>query len=491
MDGEHSSRELLPDLLELVHRRGGSFSDKLAIGESPFKMGTGVLCKVAVEKGEVITTLPLSLGITPERTRADEAIGAVLRDSLLNDIVCIHVFLAYHKKLGKDSPWADYINTLPEQPAVPLLFSEEHISFLNPSTAFDKLGWAIEELSLEYHSLQELGMFTGALAPVDFACYRWATGICLSRLFFVAGTPVLLPVVDAFNHHPTKGSEVKSDGRHYVLHAREDQGVGEEVFVTYGPGGPQAYFFHYGFVDPPSVVMQRRTPNDTTSPPWWLNYMLTPESDFCHTIAESDEPMHILMQDVVPDTDDAWDIEVPPEFSSSDLKLDVAGTLHLFKTLVAVGGPDIDVTRFTLSFGRDAEKGTVLLEPASLCALRLLTVVQDELQSWYYAMEGKSVGPRSEIACVALLTAALRARIERMAETFVKLVRLLGVVPDEKGAWKFSGPLPTEYDRLCQIGAVLCHETMLTQRLMEEAAGVPDKYLHVTTEKRRSTSKWK
>ena len=495
---EHSKVEKAPDLIGFVEGKGGFFNQRLRIESSPNGFGTGVVASQNIEKGEVTAIIPLSCGITAERAMQDGDVGQLLRDSRVNGVVVLHLFVAYHKSRGKASRWAPYIEGLPEAPAVPLFYNEDEIALLNPSTSFDKLGWALEELSQEYHTLRTLGLFSGPeMQGIDFATYRWATAICMSRLFYVAGEPVLLPIVDAFNHHAVLGGEFQRDGHNYVLHAVADLATGDEAFVTYGGGGPQAYFFHYGFVDPPRGVLEkmgvRRGSADAGAGPvvpWWLSYMLTPDNDFCDTFIEYNETMHVLMRDCIPTDGSAWDIEVPPEFAA-DLSLDAVGSVKLFELLTSMGLCDVDVERFSLRYGRDPDKGTVLLDAGSLCALRILCAVDVELKTWQNAVRGSPIGPRSEIAAAAVLTAALRQRIKAYAEAFAALVKHLCLTATPEGVWTFSGPPPPSYPRLCQIGAVLCHETILTQRLLEEAVLVPERYLTVSTQKPKQNIRWK
>ncbi|KAJ9469533.1 hypothetical protein DIPPA_10253 [Diplonema papillatum] len=249
-------------LVELVVKRGGYVNEKVKVAASPHGWGTGVTAVDRVEAGETLVTLPRNSVITPQRCKDDPDVGKALQLAELNDAVTIHMYLAWNKARcvanKPDVPWGAYVDSLPDEPKIPIFFSEPEIRLLSPSTAFDRLGWAIEELSAEYHALRHSSHLANtSLSEVTFQHYRWAVATCLSRMYYIAGTPCILPVGDAFNHSAARGSQWQHDEgtNGYVLHANSSAERGDELFVSYGPGGPQAYFFHYGFVEVPRAML--------------------------------------------------------------------------------------------------------------------------------------------------------------------------------------------------------------------------------------------
>eukprot|EP01064_Diplonema_japonicum_P018144 TRINITY_DN26836_c0_g1_i1.p1 TRINITY_DN26836_c0_g1~~TRINITY_DN26836_c0_g1_i1.p1 ORF type:complete len:501 (+),score=70.93 TRINITY_DN26836_c0_g1_i1:37-1503(+) len=487
---EKSCKDKAEHVVEGIVNNGGFKHDAVEVGESPQGLGLGVVVKQGqtLEKGMVVAVIPRGMTIRPSRIyEANDEIGKILQHSNLSDVVAIHIYLAYHKGLKSTSEWADYIASLPTKPEIPFFFTEQEVSLLHPSTAFDRLGWAIEELSGEYHSLSSMGMFSGILKGITFLDYKWAVSMCLSRMYYIDHEPVVLPFGDMFNHSP-HGSEFKRDGDTYVMHSASTTRSGEEVYVTYGGGGPQAYFFHYGFVNANLSMLPSFVANEVNSAPvpWWLEYILTPKAEESLKLIDYTEESHILMQDCVPDAED-WELLVPEEFRS-DIVVDVPKTIALFKVLYDFGGPEIDLNKYALNFG--ARDDTVLLNAPSLCALRLLYTAKSESFNWHNAVANRPIGPLSEVTAAAALISALKNRLSQVAESLTTILAQLNISPTADKSWAWTGPVPPNYAKLHQIGAVLCYETILTERLLEEAAMVPMKYLRVRTG-RGNDYKWK
>eukprot|EP01063_Lacrimia_lanifica_P014808 TRINITY_DN21366_c0_g1_i1.p1 TRINITY_DN21366_c0_g1~~TRINITY_DN21366_c0_g1_i1.p1 ORF type:complete len:495 (+),score=195.60 TRINITY_DN21366_c0_g1_i1:84-1568(+) len=482
------------ELVELVTKKGGSMHPNTAIATSPTPgLGTGVVATGKVEKGEWLAIVPQTAAIKMETILADGEIGRAIKASQVNEVVGIHVYIAYQKALGEKARYAGYVASLPNAPKIPVGFAEQEIRYLGQSSAFDRLGWALEELHGEFQQLKRCAGLAPMMKLVTFDLYRWAVRVCLSRFFYIDGAACLLPIGDVYNHDQRKGGVFVSDGSNYVLHSAADYQPGDEVFVTYGGGGPQAYFFHYGFTNPPYHMAQKLLKQPTwcpneTSPPWWVQCILTPDNAAAAELINYKEDIHVLMQDVMPVPDVQWDIEVPPEFGC-DVCVDTEGCIKLFNALVDIGDVEIDVRRYALHYG--ARQGTIMLDPPSLAALRLLFTIADEKRAWYRAVQGRPVGPRSEVCAAAALVSALKNRLAALAHAISDVVKQLNVAPAEDGSWAVCGPRPSNYFILHEIGAVLSHETVMTQRLLEEASLAPLRYMRVSTGKPRANGGWR
>ena len=473
------------NLQQLLLTEGGLIHDSLSVTDSPNGWGVGVVAlEGQVEEGEVLLSIPCSMVIRPEIVFTDPEVGIILQQSSLNNIISIHLYVAYQKVKGKSSRFYDYLSCMPDVPSIPLYFNEETLSIMEPSSAFDKLSWAVQDIYSEFQSLTAMGMFSGILNNITFDSYKWAVSVCISRMYYVDGEPVMLPVGDSLNHSQDSPSFIK-DGSKYILHSNCNILKGNEVTISYGPGGPQAYFFHYGFMNIPQSIKTDIGKGLRNLETWWLDVALSPNQEVQIGIIENKEDICILMNDCIPSPDN--ELTIPEQFAGI-ITVDAPRTLTILKCISDFGGPQSDLEHYSLSFGLRNE--TILLDEGSLCALRLLYSLGSESVNWFNATVGKPIGPRSEVSAAAAFCNALKTRLECLASSIATIVKLLNITPDGTSGWKRVGPSPNNASSLRQLGAVLTSETIITQQALEEASLVYKKYERVFTGKPYSI-RWK
>lgn len=75
-----------------------------------------------------------------------------------------------------------------------------------------------------------------SIPPFGAVMQQWASAVVLSRAFEVHGHMVILPLIDAFNHDPKRGGDLRwnASGEFEVV-AGDAYEPGEEVFLCYGP----------------------------------------------------------------------------------------------------------------------------------------------------------------------------------------------------------------------------------------------------------------
>eukprot|EP01060_Flectonema_neradi_P004968 TRINITY_DN13293_c0_g2_i1.p1 TRINITY_DN13293_c0_g2~~TRINITY_DN13293_c0_g2_i1.p1 ORF type:complete len:479 (+),score=53.11 TRINITY_DN13293_c0_g2_i1:82-1518(+) len=465
-------------LQKLLVSEGGIIHDNLKVSDSPNGWGVGVVSSEGgIEEGELLLAIPSKIVIKPNQIFSDPSIGGLLRDSSLNDIVCIHIYVAFHRAIGSQSKHFDYFSCMPDNPNIPLYYDKDILELMQPSAAFDRLSWAVEEIYTEYQSLTSMGMFSDTLSIITFDLYKWAVSMCLSRMYYIEGEPVMLPVGDSLNHSQGSPSFIK-DRTNYVLHANRYVDKGKEVTISYGPGGPQAYLFHYGFVNTPSRIHSDIMKGVRSQDTWWLDIALSPNREVQSEIIEHPEDISILMNDCIPH--DNTELEIPEQFSGS-ITINAPQTLVLLQQVRDLGGPVADLEHYSLSFG--PRNSTVLPDEASLCALRLLYSLGTEQVNWFNATVGKPIGPRSEVSAAAAFCHALKTRIQSLATSIASIAKMLNIAPDGTSGWKQVGPSPPNAAALRHLGALLTFETILSQQALDEASLVYLRYITVSTSK--------
>ncbi|KAK3285124.1 hypothetical protein CYMTET_7257 [Cymbomonas tetramitiformis] len=237
----------------------GAINSKL-LSEDFATMGAGFKAKSDIGENETLVEIPLDAAMS-SKTAGDSAIGEVFEGRKFNDFQALVLHLMYEESDPK-SKYSAFIQTLPESVDLPFTWNDEALEALNGSRLNDYVLTQRGYINKDY---EELFAPVFESDPVKFPKelfnkekYVWALSIVLSRAhrFSVPGRqgtiPVLIPVLDIFNHDNV-GGRVESDSEKGVfrLSATRAYKEGEQVYASYGQSmGNFELLYNYGFVLP-------------------------------------------------------------------------------------------------------------------------------------------------------------------------------------------------------------------------------------------------
>ena len=281
-------------LIAWVEKSGGTVDVKAA----PAKVGgIGLEATKAVRRGDVLLSVPLSLGLSAE-SALRSSIGVYLAEfePLLADYAFIALALIHERRLGDQSEFAPWLNACPSLlPAagfadLPLLWSEKELTELAGATTAGAAE-RLEDVKEDFEWLKE-NVFASAPAifpPSVFSlpAYTAAIATALSRALPIAATagdeydarPILLPVFDLVNHDASQpsaavvGKPARKAGPFggaatvacaTLIAGQEGPEIDSGVPLTVRYGGSSAgeLLLDYGFLSEP-VAVRARAPTHT------------------------------------------------------------------------------------------------------------------------------------------------------------------------------------------------------------------------------------
>ena len=276
-------------LIAWVEKSGGTADVKAA----PAKVGgIGLEATKAVRRGDVLLSVPLSLGLSAE-SALRSSIGVYLAEfePLLADYAFIALALIHERRLGDQSEFAPWLNACPSLlPAagfadLPLLWSEKELTELAGATTAGAAE-RLEDVKEDFEWLKE-NVFASAPAifpPSVFSlpAYTAAIATALSRALPIAATagdeydarPILLPVFDLVNHDASQpsaavvGKPARKAGPFggaatvacaTLIAGQEGPEIDSGVPLTVRYGGSSAgeLLLDYGFLSEPVAVRAR------------------------------------------------------------------------------------------------------------------------------------------------------------------------------------------------------------------------------------------
>ncbi|XP_039028883.1 ribosomal lysine N-methyltransferase 3 isoform X2 [Hibiscus syriacus] len=182
--------------------QGIEYSDTLEFIDCP-DQGISVRTLSDLHEGDVVANIPKTACLTIKTSGAREMIESASLDGLLG----LSVALMYEKSLDQDSPWAGYLQLLPPQECLPLVWTLGEVDSLLPGTELHK---AIkEDKTLMYEDWKEnilplIYSASQSLDPSSFSVeeYFAARSLISSRSFMIDeyhGSG-MVPLADLFNH---------------------------------------------------------------------------------------------------------------------------------------------------------------------------------------------------------------------------------------------------------------------------------------------------
>ncbi|KAE8730676.1 ribosomal N-lysine methyltransferase 3-like isoform X2 [Hibiscus syriacus] len=197
-----SSSRRLRAFKRWMKSQGIEYSDTLEFIDCP-DQGISVRTLSDLHEGDVVANIPKTACLTIKTSGAREMIESASLDGLLG----LSVALMYEKSLDQDSPWAGYLQLLPPQECLPLVWTLGEVDSLLPGTELHK---AIkEDKTLMYEDWKEnilplIYSASQSLDPSSFSVeeYFAARSLISSRSFMIDeyhGSG-MVPLADLFNH---------------------------------------------------------------------------------------------------------------------------------------------------------------------------------------------------------------------------------------------------------------------------------------------------
>lgn len=112
-----------------MRSQGLEYSDALDFKDDP-EQGISVIALGDLKEGDLVATIPKSACLTVKTSGASD----IIESAGLGGSLGLAFALMYEKSLGEDSPWAGYLQLLPQQEWVPCVWSLEEVDSLLSGT---------------------------------------------------------------------------------------------------------------------------------------------------------------------------------------------------------------------------------------------------------------------------------------------------------------------------------------------------------------------
>ncbi|KAJ8769196.1 hypothetical protein K2173_000971 [Erythroxylum novogranatense] len=268
-----------------MNSQGVEYSGEALKFVDSIEEGISVRALRDLKEGEVVGSIPKSACLTIKNSGACE----LIETAELGGYLGLAVAIMYEKSLGEESPWAGYLQVLPERESLPLVWTLDEVDHFLCGTELHKI--VKEDKALIYEDWKEsilplLDLWP--LNPTFFGVEQYfaSKSLVASRAFEIDNYHGfgMVPLADLFNHKtgaedvhltsvsshsesdntddsdldglptecgvyekPSSGSE-----RSMILEMImvKDVKAGAEVFNTYGSMGNAALLHRYGFTEP-------------------------------------------------------------------------------------------------------------------------------------------------------------------------------------------------------------------------------------------------
>ncbi|CAN1316932.1 N-lysine methyltransferase setd6 [Linum perenne] len=269
--------------------QGFQWSDAMEfVGSSEDEGGVSVKAVRDLNEGEVVATIPKAACLTVKNSEACD----LIESAGLGGCLGLSVALMYERSLGESSPWAGYLQLLPESESVPLLWTLDEIDRFLQGTELHKA--VKEDKGLVFEDWEEnilplVQQLPSNVDAKDFEVdqYFAAKSLVSSRAFEIDDYHGhgMVPLADLFNHktgaedvHFTHSEYDDDEGDNSNSSDLSDENGGEEepssdlesssdhptvlemimvkdvkrgaeIFNTYGLVGNAALLHRYGFTE--------------------------------------------------------------------------------------------------------------------------------------------------------------------------------------------------------------------------------------------------
>ncbi|ODV92456.1 hypothetical protein CANCADRAFT_87007 [Tortispora caseinolytica NRRL Y-17796] len=249
--------EGLKTLIEWGRQYGAIIEDDFYVVQDT--KGSGVCSRRPIKGGvQPMISCPRELAVTCESMK-DVLIDAPadLSEYLIARAgFCVHVIL---NDRNKGSKWGAYIDTLPRSFDTPMYYSETELAWLKGTTIYNSVPDYLQMWKDEYERMLPL-VPEEYKDDYTFDLFKWVCTVFTSRAFpsrlvfeerdHSESYPVLLPLLDIFNHAEKIRITWKCLPGSICLVPESDIPEDKEIFNNYGAKSNEEFLMGYGFVIP-------------------------------------------------------------------------------------------------------------------------------------------------------------------------------------------------------------------------------------------------
>jgi len=218
--------------------------------------GRGLIAFKNIQQNEKIIEIPESIIITDE---TDFNYGE--NRSLMNEYDRIAIFLIRERSKGNKSFWKPYLDTLPKENDLKLVFRWRlsDMIFLKGSKIPLATKYLKKKLDFQFYNLQDKIFLRDSLVfpeeIFNLQSWEWAMTILFSRAIYLQNFKkiAIVPYGDLLNHNPFSTSYIDSKSIPFsnnieiAMYSDRSYNKFDQIFTTYGPKTNLELLILYGF----------------------------------------------------------------------------------------------------------------------------------------------------------------------------------------------------------------------------------------------------
>lgn len=218
--------------------------------------GRGLIAFKNIQQNEKIIEIPESIIITENNEEYQ-----IQNPNLLNEYDRIAIFLIKERSKGEKSSWKPYLDTLPVENDLKLVFRwrMSDIAFLNGSKILLARTYLKKKIDFQFNNVQKNVFEKNKLIfpeeIFNLMSWEWAMTILFSRAIYLQNSKKisLVPYADLLNHNPFSTSYIDSksipfsNSLEISMYADRSYNKFDQVFTTYGPKTNLELLILYGF----------------------------------------------------------------------------------------------------------------------------------------------------------------------------------------------------------------------------------------------------
>ncbi|KAL6501891.1 hypothetical protein OROGR_027024 [Orobanche gracilis] len=241
----HIDKDCNDFLACLENKAGAEISSALAIGKSSY--GRTLYAADYIQTGDCILKVPYTVQLAPDNMPPE--IYHLLGDEIGN-VSKVAVLILHEKKLGKNSEWAPYISSLPEDLHSTIFWSDEELEMIRPSALYEETFRQKAQIEKDFLAVKlALHHFPHQFWDVTLQEFSYAYGLVTSRAWESSRGVSMIPFADFLNHDGTSEAYILNDEtkRHSEVIADCDFAPGDEVMIKYGNFSNSTLLLDFGF----------------------------------------------------------------------------------------------------------------------------------------------------------------------------------------------------------------------------------------------------
>ncbi|XP_020592629.1 fructose-bisphosphate aldolase-lysine N-methyltransferase, chloroplastic [Phalaenopsis equestris] len=208
-----------------------------------------------IEDGDCILKIPYTVHLTPDKI-IPEVESLIVDD--VGTISRLAVVLLAEQKLGKNSDWFPYLNSLPHAANMhnTIFWAPEELDMIRQTSTYHETVNLKTFLAREFSALKPvLEHFPSVFGNVRLNDFMLAYTLVISRAWGTSSGVSLVPFADFLNHDGASEAVLLSDDDKEISEVIADRNysVGEEVLIRYGKFSNSVLMLDYGFTLPHNI----------------------------------------------------------------------------------------------------------------------------------------------------------------------------------------------------------------------------------------------